>query len=284
MSLLKKIAFLVLSISVCTFTIVNSAHSKTKALRFGIAPYYDKERIYAGFAPLMDHLSKKLGRPVTITVTDQYEDLKKLICNGDLDVGILGAVLYVKLKNECPQIKYLVTTQATKSGKKRSYYFSWFITLKKSGIIKMKHLKGKSFAFVSTHSSSGYVFPMTYFSKRKIVPDDYFSKVEFTGSHSKVTDYIAGHKIDAGVVGDMNLWAAERKHGKIFRRLKKIGPILNLAVAASKHLDATTRQKITEELTSLPPSVFNNDLPYTGFEKLSDKNYNLTREAIKVSQ
>ena len=282
MNLLGKTA--VLTLSVCAFSMATNAHSNAETLRFGIGPYYSKERIYSGFAPLMEHLSKTLGRQVTISVTKEYEDLETQICNGDLDVGIFGAVSYVKLKERCPKTQYLATTQATKGGKKRSYYFSWFIAHKDSGITKMKHLKDKSFAFVSTHSSSGYVFPMTYFKKRKIVPKTYFSKVEFTGSHSKVTDRIASGEIDAGATYDVNLWAAEGKHGKIFRRLKKIGPILNLAVAVAEHLDDATRRKIADELANLPQSVFTKDLPYTGFEMLSDKDYNLTREAVRASQ
>ena len=274
---------MLLTLLMCGLSVVVNAQSEDKTLYLGIGPYYNAEKIGKGFAPLVEHLSIKLNRPIELIITKTYEDLEKKIQNGEVDIGIFGAGAYVRLKKRYPQLKYLVTTQSTKGGKKRPYYFAYFISRKGSGLTKMKHLKGKSFAFVSKKSSSGYKYPMVYFKKRNQVPEEYFSKVIFAESHENVTDKIAKGEIDAGVTWDVNLWTAEEKHGRVFTRIKKLGPIVSLAVAANHELDDETCQKITYELENLPEVVFTRDLAWTGFEKLSDKDYDTVREAVSTS-
>ncbi len=280
---LIKLLIVTLFICVSCFTSYAKAED-TSTLYLGIGPYYNAEKIKKGFAPLIEHLSVTLKRPVESTVTKDYLDLEKKIKNKEVDVGLFGAGAYVRLKKEYPQLKYLVTTHSTKGGKKRAYYFAYFISRKDSGLTKMKHLHGKSFAFVSKQSSSGYKYPMVYFKKRNQFPQEYFSKVVFAGSHEGVTDKVASGEIDAGVTWDVNLWTAEEKHGRIFSRIKKLGPIVSLAVAANHNLDEATCQKIIHELENLPEAVFSKDLVWTGFEKLSDKHYDTVREAVQMSE
>ena len=168
--------------------------------------------------------------------------------------------------------------------KKRAYYYSWLISHKNSDITKVKHLRGKSFAFANKHSSSGYVFPMAYFKKRAIVPEEFFSKLVFAGSHEKVTDGIANEEIEAGVTYDGNLWSAEETYGRVFRRIKKIGPILNPNLAAHHLVDVPTCEKIIFELENLPPTVFNNDLVWTGFQRLQETDFKAVREVVETSK
>jgi len=198
-----------------------------ETLSIGVGPYYNADKMKKGFAPVIEHLAKKLDRSIRFSVTESYEELADKVETGELDIGLFGAVLYVELKQRYPGLKYLITVQSTKGGKKRAYYYSWLISHKNSDITKVKHMRGKSFAFVNKHSSSGYVFPQAYFKKHGIIPETFFSKLVFAGSHEKVTDGIADGEFDTGVTHDGNLWSAEEKHGRVFRRIKKIGPILN---------------------------------------------------------
>jgi phosphonate transport system substrate-binding protein len=252
----------------------NTLAKSDNTLYFAVPNLYD--RIDKGFAPVIKHLSDELGRPVKLMVVPN-DELGAKIQTGEIHVAQFGAALYVVTKREYPKLKYLATAQTTKAGKKRSLYFSWFITHKDSDVKKMVDLKGKTFAFVNKTSSSGYVYPRAYLKTRNIVPENYFKAVLFAGSHEGVTDKVAAREVDGGVTFDVNLWYAEKKHGKVFRGLKKLGPILRGPVAAHHEVDDALCRRLVAILTNLPHTVFNNDLPVTGYEELSDRSYDAIR-------
>ncbi|MCI5222769.1 MAG: phosphate/phosphite/phosphonate ABC transporter substrate-binding protein [Candidatus Electrothrix sp. AR4] len=248
------------------------AHADDELL-IGTGPYYNADKLRKGFTPIINHLSEKLDKKIIFTVTKSYEELAKKVKKGAIDIGFFGPALYVELKQIYPKLKYLVTSQSSKGGKKTAYYYSWLISRKDSGITKVKHLRGKSFAFTDKYSSSGYVYPLGYFKKRNLVPEDFFAQIIFAGTHENVTDMIAQKKVASGVSYDTNLWNAEEKHGRIFRRIKKIGPIIGPSFAARHQVDNSTCKQIIFALENLPTEVFNKDLAYTGFQRLSEKNF-----------
>ncbi|CAK8724752.1 Phosphonate transport system substrate-binding protein [Candidatus Electrothrix laxa] len=256
--------------------------TKTDPLLIGTAPYYYTDKLKSGLAPLVQYLAEKLDREVQLTVTKSYEELASQVKNGTIDIGFFSSVLYVQLKQKYPQLKYLVTSQFTQGGQKTAYYFSWIIARKNSRITKVKHLRGKTFAFINKHSSSGYIYPQGYFHWRGLVPEEFFTEVIFAGTHEKVTDMIAEGKVETGVSYDANIWSAEEKYGRIFRRIKKIGPILNPSFAANEHVDDALCEQIVTALENIPGKVLNKDLVYTGFQRLSETNFTVVADLLKT--
>jgi phosphonate transport system substrate-binding protein len=251
-------------------------------LLIGTAPYYYTKKLKKGLAPLVKYLSEQLDRDVQLTVTKNYEELADKVEDRSLDVGFFSSVLYVQLKQQYPQLKYLVTSQLTEGGKKTAYHFSWLIARKDSGVTKVKHLRGKSFAFTNKHSSSGYIYPRGYFHWRGLVPDEFFTEIIFAGTHEEVTNMIAQGEVETGASYDANIWSAEEKYGRIFRRIKKIGPILNPSFAAGDHVDDALCGQIITALENIPLDVLNKDLMYTGFRRLSETNFTVVADLLKT--
>ncbi|MCI5210377.1 MAG: hypothetical protein D3910_16675, partial [Candidatus Electrothrix sp. ATG2] len=100
------------------------------------------------------------------------------------------------------------------------------------------------------------------------------------GTHEKVTDMIAQGEVEVGVSYDANIWSAQKKHGRIFRRIRKIGPILNPSFAAGAHVDDALCEQISSALEKMPSKILNNDLIYTGFQRLSEKNFTLIADFL----
>jgi len=250
-------------------------------LRIGTGPYYYTDKLREGLSPLVKYLSKELGRDVELVVTKNYEELADRVKEGSIDVGFFSSVLYVQLKQRYPQLKYLVTSQITRGGEKTPYHFSWIIAKKDSGITKVKHLRGKSFAFTNNHSTTGYIYPQMYFRWRGLVPDKFFSQVVFAGTHDKVTDMIAEGEVETGASYDANIWNAEERYGRVFRRIKKIGPILNPSFAASDQVDDTVCEQLITALENIPPGILKGGLVYTGFERLSETRFAVVAELLK---
>lgn len=278
----KNILFVSATILIFLSNFVHA--SAADKLHFGIPPIYSEATINEGFTPVMKHLSEFIGAPVELVVSESYESLVEDLKSGKVQFAILGPALYVQARKIYPKLKYLATTQTTKSGQKRSYYYGHIIVTKDSDMKNISDLKGKSFAYVSEHSTSGYRFPRLFFSKRNINPDEYFSQVIFAGSHTNVTDMIAKHELDVGVTYDINLWDAERKHGKIFRTIAKIGPIVDLALVANHRVSDNLTTSLVDALSSIPEEYLSSHFPYSGITVLSDSNYDLVRDVIAMKK
>lgn len=258
--------------------------SAPNKFHFGIPPIYSNTTINEGFTPVMKHLSRFVGAPVELVVSESYESLVEDLKSGKIQFAILGPALYVQATKTYPKLKYLATTQTTKSGQKRAYYYGHIIVKKDTDMKNISDLKGKSFAYVSEHSTSGYRFPRLFFSKRNINPDKYFSQVIFAGSHTNVTDMIARHELEVGVTYDINLWDAERKHGKIFRTIAKIGPIVDLALVANHRVSDNLTTSLVYALSNIPEQYLSSHFPYSGVTVLSDSDYDLVRDVIVMKK
>jgi phosphonate transport system substrate-binding protein len=278
----KNILFVSATILIFLSNFVHA--SAPDKLHFGIPPIYSDVTIKQGFTPVMKHLSRFIGTPVELVVSESYESLVEDLKSGKVQFAILGPALYVQATKTYPKLKYLATTQTTKFGQKRAYYYGHIIVNKDSDMKNISDLKGKGFAYVSEHSTSGYRFPRLFFTKRNINPDEYFDHVVFAGSHSNVTDMIAQHELEVGVTYDINLWDAERKHGKLFRTIAKIGPIVDLALVANHRVSDNLTTSIVDALTSIPEEYLSSNFPYTGVTVLSDSNYDLVRDVIAMKK
>lgn len=250
-------------------------------LRVGIGPYYYTDQLKKDLSPLVIYLSGKLDRKIQLIVTKSYQALVQGVKKGKIDIGFFSAVLYVQLKQDYPQLKYLITSLVTQEGKKTPYYFSWIIAKKGSGITKVKHLRGKSFAFTSHYSSSGYIYPQVYFNWRGLVPETFFSRIVFAGTHGKVTDMIAQGRVEAGASRDVNIWNAEKKYGRIFRRIKRIGPILNPSFAANDQVDDALCEQFISILENIPSGILQKKLVYTGFQRIPETKFTAIAKLLK---
>ena len=262
--------------------IAQGKESKNKKLLIGTAPYYYKDKLRQGFKPLMQYLSDELGREAELVVTKSYKELGDKLEDGSIDIGFVSSVFYVQLKQRDPKLTYLVTAQTTQEGKKTSYYFSWLIARKDSGITKVKHFRGKSFAFTDKLSSAGYIYPQGYFRWRHLVPEEFFAKVVFAGTHEKVTDMIAKGEVETGASYDGNIWSAEERYGRIFRRIKRMGPILNPSFVAAGHVDKALCGHLITALENMPSKVQNENLLYIGFRALSKSNFTIVEDFLKT--
>jgi phosphonate transport system substrate-binding protein len=142
----------------CSFP--SGAWAQEKPYTFGIAPIYDPQVIEEGYNPIMRYLSEFLKAPVKLLITESYEALTEKLKNGEVDFALLGPVQYVQTKERYPELVYLATSQTTKFGQKRAYYFGHILAHKDSDITNISDLEGKTFAFVNKQTTSGYSFPI----------------------------------------------------------------------------------------------------------------------------
>ena len=253
---------------------------RTEKLRFIIPP---RENWDEGFSPLVDHLSSYLSLPVSLSVAKDYSDLIEQVNSGTAHLGVFTSTAYARVRKMDPGVTYLVTGETLEKEKKRAFYFGYLIAHRETKLSEIRSFENHTIGFVSKTSSSGHKFPRAFLTSKGVVPEVFFRRIEYLGSHEKVTDSIANKKIDIGATWDVNLDAAVHKHGDIFYKVAQYGPITNHAIAAHHNLDSDLVNSITEALLSLPEQVLNEPkFPYVGFTQVPSKAYDPAEDVIEL--
>lgn len=272
--------YMLLLTTLITVGYSHKAEAEEQKYVFGVPPVYSQKVLKEGFEPFIRSLSDGLKVPISVVVSKSYEDLIKSVTANEVQFAILGPVQYVEAKWQYPDLVYLVTTKRTVDGTHRPYYFSNIVVLKDSGITELSQLKNRKFAFIDPHSSSGYRFPRMHFYKQGINPETFFSEVVFAGDHLTGIEQLVAGEVDALSTYDLNVWAAEKRYGKILRIITRIGPIVNLALVATPSVPPEVYSTFKKILINMPQEQLPESLPYTGFSALSDAHYDNVREIV----
>lgn len=147
-------------------------------VRLGIVPSQSAKELMEQYQPLMDYLSKKVGRPFELRPMKSYGETVELLKSGEIEGGIMGSFVAEQSIRELGAIPV-----ARPEIKGVSTYRGLILVRKDSGIRKFADLKGKSFDFVSNNTSAGYLYPRFLVKKSGGDPDRYFGTVTFAGKH-----------------------------------------------------------------------------------------------------
>ena len=151
----------------------------------------DIRRLYR---PMLDYLSARIGVPIVLVSAKTYEEAIDYLASGRADFATMSPVPYIKAQTKTPGVHMLVTELSWSADHhaRRDSYAGMLVTLKsRSDINTLADLKGKSLAFVSRDSSSGFVFPTAVLARSGIDYSTFFLKYDFLGSHPRVTDAVA---------------------------------------------------------------------------------------------
>lgn len=261
--------------------IIRTVHA-SGGLIFAVPPYWGRESTRISFEKLAKYLDNATHNEVVLIILKDYESLLKRTMAGQVDIGFYGPTLYVETKQACPGLRYIASSVWKTTGK--TYYYSYLITRKGSGLSSLASLKGKSFAFGSKESTGGYMYPMAWMKDNNLDPKKYFKSVKFLGSHNNVLDAVASGKVDAGSVSPGPLENKMKEHGNVFNRIRKFGPIPSSVVALGNKMPDETIQRIIHVLLLLPRSVVDaEEMSYSGFRVLSDEAYDQFRRVIVIT-
>ena len=213
----------------CTFLFIPEARTETKGKELVIVsiPWQKKERLATMYQPFMEYLGRSLNRRVRLVIVDQYKEAGEYLHHRTADLGILGGNIYVEARETYPELVYLATCKQPDA-----FYHSLIIVHQSSEIRSASDLAGKSFAYTSQESTSGYVYPRLMLQEAGIDPDTFFSTTFFLNKHDKVYNAVAQKSVDAGAVSITPWQKAVETNGEVFRIILKSDPIPRNAVVA----------------------------------------------------
>jgi len=130
----------------------------------------------AGREAIGEVISKAIGRPVVDKLTTDYVIAIQAIANGQASMCYPGAVGYIQAEQKNPKVVPLVTMSSSKGTLDDSVYYCRIAVRSadaaqylKGGKYVLDPIKGKTFSFVSSSSTSGFLIPSSmikaYFAK-----------------------------------------------------------------------------------------------------------------------
>lgn len=263
--------------------------SSTKTLRVGFVPAEDAQQVMQNAQPLVDILRKELGMEIEPFVATDYTGIVEALRVHKLDVAFLAPASYVLAKNEA-DIKVILKSER----KGIPFYYAAIITRADSGIQNLDDLRGKSFAFGDTLSTTGHVFPRKMLKERGIDPTRDLKQILYSGGHDATVLAVLNGKVDAGATyanspdSTDTAWMRYLKDPADVKRIRAIAfsepiPADNLVVSGA--LDPKIVKKLEEVFVELSRDAKGKEMlrdlyQIDGFVPATDQDYDSVRKAF----
>lgn len=275
--------------AVCLAAACDKPESRTRTLRVGFVPAEDAQQVMQNAQPIVEILRQKLGMEIQPFVATDYTGVVEALRVHKLDVAFLAPASYVLAKNEA-DIRVILKSER----KGIPYYYAAIITRADSGIEKLEDLRGKTFAFGDSLSTTGNVFPRKMLKERGIDPVRDFKQVLYSGGHDATVLAVLNGKVDAGATyanspdSQDTAWMRYLKNPADVKRIRAIAfsepiPADNLVVSGA--LDPATVKKLEDvfiELSRDPQGkqMLRELYQIDGFVRARDQDYDSVRQAF----
>jgi phosphonate transport system substrate-binding protein len=255
-------------------------------IKLGLLPRLSAGEMNTMFTPLAEYLSKETGEKVSLVIPKDFEAFKAAVSAGEVDLGFSNPVIYVQLKKGHAAIEPLGLA-SEKAGTK---FRGIIIARADSGISKVQDLKGKKLIFVDQDSAAGYVFQLLTMSKAGLDVHKDFTKLPFAKKHDNVAMAVFNKAADAGGIREDDL---EKMKDKVDLSQIKIVAYTdyypNWPLFKTGKISKATADKVKAALMKLKPNSaeaqqISGPAKITGFTAVSDKDYDMLRQAAKLAE
>lgn len=257
-----------------------SENMEIKPLRVAIAAVISPKGSAESYAPLLDYLSAKLGRPIERIQRRTYAEVNDLLRTGDVDLAFVCTSSYL-LGHEQFGLELLVVPQVNGN----TTYNANIIVAAPSRAKELADLKGMVFAFTDPTSFSGRVYPSYLLHKMGFEPETFFSRTFFTYSHDKAIYAVADGQANGASVDSLVYDFALKREPSLAERVRIIhtSPDFGIPpVVVSPSIRPQLRVALAEILLgmNLDPDglIALQALDYDGFVSSSDDNYKSAKE------
>lgn len=277
----------------------NNANSKNytpKSLTIQFVPSQAANKLEARAKPLEKMLSKRLGIPVKVTMSTDYNTVVEAMKSKKVDVGFLPPDGYVLAHKEgaadilLQAQRYGVKQPGGKATTKLVKSYRAEILVKKGSKIKnWKDLKGKSISVQNPTSSAGYVFPIAELAQKGLdVPKD-CKLVTVTGHDQAVLNVLNGDT-DAAFVFEDARNTVKADQPNIMKKVVPIyftKPIPNDTISVIPNMSKSFQKKLAKAFIAVGKSKEGKKLiesiySHEGYTYAKDSDFNIVRKYDKI--
>ncbi len=251
------------------------------ALKFAVAYYSPSALVTKEMGSLARYLTKALGRRVRL-VDMPHGRAARMLEEGQIQIAVFSPYMYVLNRARYPHFKLLVSHLSDGN----LTYQGFFVVRSESPITSLADTKGKRACFVSSKSTSGYLFPLALLKQKGIDPQRDFRLVRFSGTHEGVLADLRGGRCDFGAVSSPAYFNAVRSSA--LRIIAVTERIPGDAYCVTSHIPAKLVERIRMAFLAFNPRRFVHR-PYmgklhriTGFQEVDDSHYDPIRRVHKA--
>lgn len=173
-----------------------------KTLTIAYLPQENPEELLPKAEAISKYFSKKLGMPVKTYVPIDYAAVIEALRAGHAQVAFISSWPYI-LAHEMADA--WVIAGELREGLK--FYFSQYYARKDSAINTLADLRGKTVAFSSPTSGSGYLFPVAKLVEEGLIKNGdeantFFKAIVFSGGYEQSLKALVRGEVDAAGASD----------------------------------------------------------------------------------
>lgn len=276
----------------------NSSKSYTpKSLNIQFVPSQAATKLEARAKPLEKMLSKRLGIPVHVSMSTDYNTVVEAMKSKKIDVGFLPPDGYVLAHKQgaadllLQAERYGISQPGGKQTDKLVKFYRSEILVKKGSKIKSwKDLKGKSISVQNPTSSAGYIFPVAELKEKglDVVKD---SKLVTVTGHDQAVLNVLNGDTDAAFVFEDARNTVKADNPKIMSQVVPIyftKPIPNDTISVRPDMSKAFQKKLAKAFIAVGKSpegkkVIESVYSHEGYDYAKDSDFNVIRKYDKIA-
>ncbi|MDO3408709.1 phosphate/phosphite/phosphonate ABC transporter substrate-binding protein [Saccharibacillus sp. CPCC 101409] len=268
-----------------------------KELTVQFVPSQNAGTLEAKAKPLEKLLGDKLGIPVKVSVSPNYNTIIEAMSAKQVDVGFLPPNAYVLAHDVRKSADLLLQAQryglndetGENTDEKVDFYKSMIIVKKDSGINTLQDLKGKKMGWQDVTSSAGYVFPAAAMIKEGMDPATDVQGVTLKGHDQAVLALLNG-QVDAVAVFQDARNTVKGDVPDVFDKTKVLyftDKIPNDTISVRSDMTQEWKDKIADAFIALGEDpegqkIINDVYTHVGYVKGDDANFKIVRESAEA--
>lgn len=248
--------------------------------RIGAAPIFSPVTGFEQYAPLIEYLSDRLGRPVAFTQRSSYFEINEMVRSGELVCAFVctGALLF-----NGDGLEPLVTPVIDGAPEYRAIC----LVQRDSPAQRLEDLAGGAFAVTDPLSLTGRAYIQARLGELGSDPDRFFQRVVQVEGHDTLIQLVSSGVVDGGCVSSLVLSGLADHEPALASQLRVLEESAGFAappVIVSESIDPKVREELRAALTGMGEHdagrLALDALGVERFEHPAEELYETTREGL----
>lgn len=276
----------------------SSGDYKPKELTVQFVPSQNADKLEAKAKPLEKLLSDKLGIPVKVSVSTNYNTIVEAMKSKKVDVGFLPPTAYTLAHDQkaadllLQAQRYGVNKDGSSNKKLVDDYKSEILVKKNSGIKSLKDLKGKKIALQDVTSTAGYTFPLSTLKNETGINATKDMKIVNVKGHDQAVISLLNGDVDAAAVFQDARTIVKKDQPNVFKDtkiLKLTESIPNDTISVRPDMDKKFQEKLKKAFKEIAKSkeghkIISEVYSHEGYTDTKDSNFDIVRKYEKEVQ
>lgn len=268
----------------------------SKELTVQFVPSQNADTLEAKAKPLEKLLSDKLGIPVKVSVSTNYNTIVEAMKSKKVDVGFLPPTAYTLAHDQkaadllLKAERYDVNEDGSPSKKLVDDYKSEILVKKDSGINSLKDLKGKKIALQDVTSTAGYTFPLVTLKKEAGIDATKDMKIVNVKGHDQAVISLLNGDVDAAAVFNDARTVVKKDQPNVFKDtkiLKLTKPIPNDTISVRPDMDKKFQDKLKKAFKEISKTkkghkIISEVYSHEGYVDTKDSDFDIVRQYEKA--